>query len=109
MPPKTAQQLIEDEVKEYRKELLRDVTKHSELKADDLDSDEIDAVIQEEKDEVEREVATYRVPFACGVWPLLGCRCPEHGGGTETACGLITDFGGSVAYEVMHPLGALFS
>ena len=49
MPPKTAQQLIEDEVKEYRKELLRDVTEHSELKADDLDSDEIDAVIQEEK------------------------------------------------------------
>ena len=59
MPLKTAQQLIEDEVKEYRKELMRDVTKRSELKADGLDSDEIDAVIQEEKDEVESEVATY--------------------------------------------------
>ena len=60
MPLKTAQQLIEDEVKEYRKELMRDVTKRSELKADGLDSAEIDAVIQEEKDEVESEVATYR-------------------------------------------------
>ncbi len=60
MPLKTAQQLIEDEVKEYRKELMRDVTKRSELKASGYDSDEIDALIQEEKDEVEGEVAEYR-------------------------------------------------
>ena len=60
MPLKTAQQLIEDEVKEYRKELMRDVTKRSELKGLGHDSDEIDALIQEEKDEVEREVVEYR-------------------------------------------------
>ena len=60
MPLKTAQQLIEDEVKEYRKELMRDVTKRSELRSYGYDSDEIDAAIQGEKDEVEREVADYR-------------------------------------------------
>lgn len=60
MPLKTAQQLIEDEVKEYRKELMRDVTKRSELRGLGYDSDEIDALIQEEKDEVEREVAEHR-------------------------------------------------
>ena len=57
---KTAQQLIEDEVKEQRRELMRDVTKRSELRALGYDSDEIDAEIQEEKDEVECEVAEYR-------------------------------------------------
>ena len=60
MPIKTARDLIEDEVREYRTELLRDVTKRSELRADGFNSDEIDAVIQEEKDEVEREVAELR-------------------------------------------------
>ncbi len=60
MPLKTAHQLIEDEVKEHRKELMRDVTKRSELRGLGYDSDEIDALIQEEKDEVEREVAEYR-------------------------------------------------
>ena len=60
MPLKTAQQLIEDEVKEYRTELMRDVTKRSELRAMGYESDEIDAEIQEEKDEVERDVADYR-------------------------------------------------
>ena len=60
MPLRTDQQLIEGEVKEHRKDLMRDVTKRSELKGLGYDSDEIDALIQEEKDEVEREVAEYR-------------------------------------------------
>ena len=60
MPLRTAQQLIEDDVKEYRKELLRDVSKRSELRAIGYDSDEIYTEIQREKDEVELEVAEYR-------------------------------------------------
>ena len=39
---------------------MRDVTKRSELKGSGFDSDEIDVLIQEEKDEVEREVVEYR-------------------------------------------------
>ena len=61
MPLRTAQQLIEDEVKEYRKELIRDVTKRSEFKSLGMEKWETDHEIQMEKDEVEREVAAYRV------------------------------------------------
>ena len=61
MPLKTAQELLEDEVKEFRRELLRDnLPKRSELRADGYDRDEIDALIQEAKDEVERDVAEHR-------------------------------------------------
>ena len=60
MPPKTAQQLIEDEVKELRRELMRDVTKRGELRAMGYEDYEIDEALQEEKDEVEKEVAKYR-------------------------------------------------
>ena len=60
MPLKTAQELIEDEVKEFRRELLRDLPKRSQLRADSYDRDEIDALIQEAKDEVERDVAEHR-------------------------------------------------
>ena len=60
MQPRTAKQLIEDEVKEYRKELMRGVTKRSELKADGFESYEIDQMIQEEKDDFEQEVAEYK-------------------------------------------------
>lgn len=60
MPLKTAAQLIEDEVKEYRKELMKDVSKRGELRADGFESSEIDEMIQQEKDEVERDVAEYR-------------------------------------------------
>lgn len=60
MPPKTAQQLIEDEVKEFRRELMRGVTKRGELRAIGYEDYEIDEAIEEEKDEVEREVAEYR-------------------------------------------------
>ena len=60
MPLKTAEQLIEQEVKEHRKELLKDVAKRGELKANGFEDYEIDEMIQEEKDEVERDVAEYR-------------------------------------------------
>ena len=60
MPLKTAQELIEDDVKEYRKELLQGVPKRGELRADGLYSHEIDAAIQEARDEVESDVDSYR-------------------------------------------------
>lgn len=60
MPLKTAKLQIEDEVKEYRKDLLRDLTKRSDLKGLGYDSDEIDCIIQEEKDDIEKEVNEYR-------------------------------------------------
>ncbi len=60
MPPKTAKRLIEDQVQEYRKELLRDVSKRSELRALGYESYEIDEMIREETDELEKDVVEYR-------------------------------------------------
>ena len=61
MPPKTAKQLIEDEVKEFRRELMRsDVTNRSELKSLGYETWEIDEEIQQEREEVERQVDEYR-------------------------------------------------
>lgn len=60
MPPKTAQQLIEEEIKELRRDLMRDVSKRSELRAEGYEDYEIDDIIQDERDEVEREVDEHR-------------------------------------------------
>lgn len=60
MSLRTAKQIIEDEVKEYRKELLQGVTKRSELRECGYETHEIDEIIQQEKDDIEREVAEHR-------------------------------------------------
>ena len=52
--------MIEDEVKEFRRALMREVAKRGELRAMGYEDYEIDEAIQEEKDGVEKEVGEYR-------------------------------------------------
>ena len=60
MPPRTAKQFIEDDVREFRRDLLAEVSKRGDFRGMQYEPYEIDELIQEEKDNVERQVDQYR-------------------------------------------------
>ena len=60
MLPKTAKQLLEEEVEEYRQELLAELPKRSDFVGEDLADYEIAELIQEARDDLVKEVAEYR-------------------------------------------------
>ena len=59
MKLRTAQQLLDEEVRAYRKYLRANLTSRGELRKDGFETNEIDDIIQEEKDDMERNVAQY--------------------------------------------------
>ena len=59
MKLRTAQQLLDEEVRAYRKYLRANLTSRGELRKDGFETNEIDDIIQEEKDDMERDVAQY--------------------------------------------------
>lgn len=59
MKLRTAKQLLDEEIRAYRKKLQTNLTSRGELRRDGFDTNEIDEIVQEEKEAMERELAQY--------------------------------------------------
>ena len=59
MKMRTASQLLDEEIRAYRKKLQVNLTSRGELRRYGFDTNEIDAIVQEEKEAMEREIAQY--------------------------------------------------